>query len=112
MGSAAFHNALELIWCLQAAGASLETGDRFGEPPLFSAVEWAADDAFGLLLRLGADTARVDRRARTLLLHGPLRHRRHDARHCRRRRPQRMPPRADQAGLTAAQLLDRRQPEA
>ncbi|KAI1274243.1 ankyrin repeat-containing domain protein [Xylaria sp. FL0933] len=67
LARAAYFNVVGLVRPLCDAGVSLEPMDRYGDTPLFVALEGNSTDAFVLLLRLGANTAHINNAKRTLL---------------------------------------------
>ncbi|KAI0506307.1 hypothetical protein F5B22DRAFT_624390 [Xylaria bambusicola] len=108
---AAFNGCVGMVRCLYDAGANLESPNIDGQTPLFGATQASSKEALVLLLRLGANAAHVDRKMRTLLHYT-----------ARSARLEMIPSLTDVGvrsqdatardvdGLTAQQLLDKRQP--
>jgi len=112
MWTAAFRNSVGIVRCLHDAGAGLESMNSSGETPLFAAVESGATEALLLLLCLGANTAHVNKRTRTLLHHAAAVSSLQAIRTCAGVGVRGQDAAArDQDGRTAQQLLDKRDPD-
>ncbi|KAI0424611.1 ankyrin repeat-containing domain protein [Xylaria sp. FL1042] len=108
---AAFNSSVGMIRCLYDAGANLESPNIRGQTPLFGAAQAQSKETLALLLRLGANAAHIDKKIRTLL--------HHTARSASLEMIQSLTDvgvrgqdaaARDADGLTAQQLLDKRQP--
>jgi ankyrin repeat protein len=113
MTRAVVENAVGMIRCLYDAGASLESTNSDRDTALFVAIESHMKEAAVLLLSLGANAAHVNRKGRTLLHYAAVFLRFETMRTFTEVNVRGQDATArDQDGLTAPQLLEKRQPDA